>query len=238
MSEPATRVCSRCGVRKAARHFTWHDKAHTRRASSCKLCAAEVNRLWRARQSPERLEAMRAASRARSAERYERIKRDPEAYAELRAYGNATQRKYYAARDPEAARAAARARYRRIKEQDPEQYARRRADQRMYQRLSLERAGQPQPPSRRKSINPKAEVGNGGHGPGFDPAPLVAFVVNNGGAGAVAHGNAALARSLVRILSGEFKTVTLATVDAVCAAHDLLMHDIYDPSQYPEVYAA
>lgn len=70
----------------------------------------------------------------------------------------------------------------------------------------------------------------------LDPGPVVAFVDRFGGTGEAALGDETLARALRRIVSGESERAELATVDQLVIAHGLLLHDLYDPDKYPELY--
>jgi hypothetical protein len=165
-----------------------------------------------------------------SAERYQRIRENPELWRAHRAYNNEYRRRRRAQdpgyRDYEIERNK---RWRR--KQSPAAQERIREDGRIRAKLWRERQGLPIREATRKQW-----VGIG-RTVLLNPAPVIAFVRRCGGPAPAAKGNAAIERALRRVLNGESRQVELGVVDALTVAHGLFLTDLYNPAEHPEAYA-
>lgn len=231
-----TKRCARCGKTKSTEDFAWRSKAKGLRSSYCKPCKVELHREY-TKGSPERMER----ERQRQRENYKKLRNDPEAWAKRRAYDRAQAklRRKAAKTDPAIAAqlAAAHRRWWEGVKADPARHAAHLENRRIDQALRRERETGKSKAFGLRDVS-RTRESRGAGGLKLDPSPLIAYVNDHGGPAAVAAGDETLARSLRRVLSGESKEVSVDVVDRLCTATDLNFSDIYDPNNYPEVYAA
>lgn len=232
----ATKFCPRCKTTKSVDEFWRRRRNKPQLMAYCIACTRAARREYA--QRPE----VRARERERARRNRAAIVADPERLERSRAYDREAKRLLRKAARKDARLAArlaeARRRWWQGVKADPERHAAYLEDQRIDYVLRLERQGRRPGPQHGDVTETSANRGKGGFGLQLEPAPLIEWIAGRSPA-EVARGDETLARGLFRVLSGESKTVSIHLVDRLCVVHGyLLLHDIYDPNEYPEAFAA